>query len=144
MFGRNRREGATRDGASLVILGESAKLDGTFKIGESIQIECEVAGKLDVEGKLVIGEKGVVHADVHTVNAVIRGRYEGNMVATGSVEIASTGRVRGDIQTDSLVISKGGLFDGAVTKMQRGLELVSDRHLIEGSASEQKQSGKKF
>lgn len=144
MFGKNRRENRTGDGASLVILGQSAKLDGTFKVGESIQIECELAGKLDVEGKLIIGEKGVVHADVHTANAVIRGRYEGTMVATGTVEIASTGRVKGDIQTDSLVISKGGLFDGAVSKMQRGLELVSDRHPVGGSASEQKQSSKKF
>lgn len=142
MFGKNRGETSTHQGPLLVVLGESAKLDGTFNIGESIQIECEVAGEINVEGKLVIGEKGVVHADVHTVDAVIRGRYEGSMVATGNVEIAATGRVSGNIQTDSLVISKGGFFDGTVTKMQRVPELV-ERHPSGATTLEQKQAGRK-
>jgi cytoskeletal protein CcmA (bactofilin family) len=51
------------------------------------------------------------------VDAVIMGHYEGNMIATGNVEIAETGRVSGNIQTDSLVISKGGFFNGNITKI---------------------------
>ncbi len=101
----------------LTIVGEHAKMEGKFDIADSIQIECEVGGELNVGGKLVIGEKGVVHADVQTVDAVVMGQYEGNMVATGNVEIAETGRVAGNIRTDSLVISKGGFFNGNVTKM---------------------------
>jgi cytoskeletal protein CcmA (bactofilin family) len=100
----------------LTIVGEAARMEGKFEIADSIQIECEVGGELNVGGKLVIGERGVVHANVETVDAVIMGVYEGNMVATGNVEIASTGRVTGSIRTDSLVISKGGFFNGNVTK----------------------------
>ena len=102
----------------LAVVGEHAKLEGKFEIADSIQIECEVGGELTVGGKLVIGEKGIVHANVHTVDATVMGQYEGNLVASGSVEIAPTGRVTGNIQTDSLVISKGGFFNGNVTKMQ--------------------------
>ena len=69
-------------------------------------------------GKLVIGQKGVVSADVRTVDAIIMGQYDGNMVATGNVEIAATGRVSGNIETDSLVISKGGFFNGNVIKIK--------------------------
>jgi cytoskeletal protein CcmA (bactofilin family) len=60
----------------------------------------------------------VVTADVRTVDAIIMGQYEGNMVATGNVEIAATGRVSGNIETDSLVISKGGFFNGNVLKIK--------------------------
>jgi len=102
----------------LTIVGETAKMEGTFDIADSIQIECEVGGELNVGGKLVIGEKGVVTANVETVDAVIMGVYEGNMVATGNVEIATTGRVSGNIRTDSLVISKGGFFNGNVVKIK--------------------------
>jgi cytoskeletal protein CcmA (bactofilin family) len=102
----------------LTIVGEQAKMDGKFDIADSIQIECEVNGELNVGGKLVIGEKGVVNANVQTVDAVIMGIYEGNMVATGNVEIATTGRVSGNISTDSLVISKGGFFNGNVIKIK--------------------------
>ncbi len=101
----------------LTVVGDRAKLDGKFEITDSIQIDCEVDGELKVAGQLVIGESGVVHADVETVDAVIHGEYEGNMVATGDVEIMPTGRVSGDIKTDSLVISKGAFFIGNVTKI---------------------------
>ncbi|MBI2158996.1 MAG: polymer-forming cytoskeletal protein [Candidatus Rokubacteria bacterium] len=83
----------------LTVVGDHARMEGKFG------------------GKLVIGEKGVVNANVQTVDAIIMGHYEGNMVATGNVEITETGRVSGNIQTDSLVISKGGFFNGNVTKM---------------------------
>jgi len=47
-------------------------------------------------------------------------------VATGNVEITSTGRVSGNIETDSLVISKGGFFNGNVSKMRRAGEVVAE------------------
>ncbi|HTR76909.1 MAG TPA: polymer-forming cytoskeletal protein [Gemmatimonadaceae bacterium] len=101
----------------LTVVGQHARMEGKFDIADSIQIECEVGGELIVGGKLVIGEKGVVNADVQTVDAIIMGHYEGNMIASGNVEIAETGHVSGNIQTDSLVISKGGFFNGNITKM---------------------------
>ena len=57
------------------------------------------------------------------------------MVATGNVEIAETGRVSGNIQTDSLVISKGGFFNGNVTKInedgkgQRSVYLIDEKRV---------------
>lgn len=119
--------------ALLTVVGDSARMEGKFEIADSIQVECEVGGQLRVGGKLVIGEKGVVHADVETVDALIMGRYDGNMTATGDVEITATGRVSGNIRTDSLVIAKGGVFTGNVTKnpddlaAQRAVYLIEDR-----------------
>jgi cytoskeletal protein CcmA (bactofilin family) len=122
-------------GPLLTIVGSSAKLEGKFEIADSIQVECEIGGELSVGGKLVIGEKGVVNANVQTVDAIVMGVYEGNMVATGDVEIAETGRVTGNIETDSLVISKGGFFNGNVVKSKgddgsRGQRPV---HLVDGA-----------
>jgi cytoskeletal protein CcmA (bactofilin family) len=110
-------EGTAPPATLLTIIGDTAKMEGKFHIADSIQIECEVGGELRVGGKLVIGEKGVVNANVETVDAIILGYYDGNMIATGNVEIAATGRVSGNIKTDSLVISKGGCFRGHVAKI---------------------------
>lgn len=116
----------------LAIVGERAKMEGKFDIADSIQVECEIGGEMTVGGKLVIGEKGSVSANVQTVDAIIMGHYSGNMIATGNVEITETGRVTGNITTDSLVISKGGFFNGNVTKMneaqngQRPVYMVDD------------------
>jgi cytoskeletal protein CcmA (bactofilin family) len=100
----------------LTVTGDGARIEGRFEIADSIQIDCEVAGELTIGGKLVIGEKGVVTAEVRTVDAVIHGIYDGTMVATGEVEIAATGRVNGTVETRSLVVSKGGVFNGTLVE----------------------------
>lgn len=125
----------------LTIVGQQARVEGKLEIADSIQIECEVGGELSVGGRLVIGEHGVVTADVRTVDAVIKGRYDGNMVATGNVEITATGRVSGNIETDSLVISQGGFFNGTVTKIREQDAHPAARpvHLVE----EMRQSAQK-
>ncbi len=128
------------EGPLLTVMGASARLEGKFNITDSIQIECEVAGEINVDGKLIIGDRGVVKADVHTTDAIIMGQYEGNMVATGNVEIASSGRVSGNIETDSLVISKGGFFNGQVVKMQRGPEIIPERRNVSPALVARKKS----
>ena len=102
----------------LTVTGQTAKMQGRFEVADSLHIECEVGGELSVGGQLVIGEKGIVNADVRTVDALIQGAYTGNLIATGTVEITTTGRVTGNIETDSLVISKGGFFNGNVVRAQ--------------------------
>jgi cytoskeletal protein CcmA (bactofilin family) len=142
MFGKKNSNHAGRNTPLLTIMGESARVEGKFNIADSIQIECEVAGEIHVDGKLVIGEHGIVRADVHTVDALIMGRYEGNMVATGNVEITATGRVAGNIETDSLMISKGGFFNGNVIKSQRS-EQAPERRSPAPSLLDQKQATKR-
>jgi cytoskeletal protein CcmA (bactofilin family) len=108
--------------ALLTVSGDFASIDGKLKINDSLHIECEIGGELDVGGRLVIGENGVVNAEVRTVDALILGTFEGTLMATGNVEIAATGKVMGNIKTDSLVITKGGFFTGTVTRIDQPRE----------------------
>jgi cytoskeletal protein CcmA (bactofilin family) len=107
----------TKGRTLLTIQGESAKLDGKFVVSKSIEIDCEIKGKLDVEGQIIIQKNGFVNADVKTNDAEIIGRFDGSMEAKGNVEIKETGIVYGNIKTDSLIISKGGVFSGNVTRI---------------------------
>ena len=55
----------------LSVVGERARMEGKFDIADSIQVECEVGGELNVGSKLVIGKQGVVNANVRTADALI-------------------------------------------------------------------------
>ena len=101
----------------LTITGDSAVVEGKFIISKSIEIDCEVRGQLDVEGQVIIQRDGYVNADIKTIDAEVIGRYEGNMEASGNVEIRETGIVSGTIKTDSLIINKGGIFSGNVSRI---------------------------
>src|SRR2546422_8433859 len=86
----------------LTVVGDHARMEGKFEIADSIQIECEVGGELNVGVKLVIGGKGAVKANVKKGDAIIMGRYEGNMVGTRDAEMTETGRGKRNIQTHTL------------------------------------------
>jgi len=116
----------------LTITGDSAVVEGKFKISKSIEIDCEVKGQLDVEGQVIIQRNGFVNADVKIIDAEVIGRYEGNMEASGNVEIKETGIVSGNIKTDSLIINKGGIFSGNVTRISDSGE-VSKKKVKSGS-----------
>jgi len=106
----------------LTIQGEDAKIDGKFVVSKSIEIDCEVKGKLDIEGQIIIQKNGYVNADVKTTDAEIIGRFDGSLEASGNVEIKETGVVYGNVKTDSLIINKGGIFSGNVIRMTDGPE----------------------
>ena len=120
----------------LTITGDSAVIEGKLIISKSIEIDCEVKGQLDVEGQVIIQRDGFVNADVKTIDAEVIGRYEGNMEASGNVEIKETGIVNGNIKTDSLIIHKGGIFSGNVTRFGDSGE-VSKKKVKSGSAYEE-------
>ena len=111
----NQRNGMQK--TLLTIKGDSAKIEGKLIISNSIEIDCEITGELNVEGKLIIQQSGHVNADVKTSDAIINGVYEGNMEATGNVQISETGKTSGNIKTDSLIIEKGGIFAGNVERI---------------------------
>ncbi len=116
----NQRNGVQK--TLLTIKGSSAKIEGKLKISNSIEVDCEVIGELDVSGELIIQQSGYVDADVKTNEVVINGTYKGNMEATGNVQISETGKISGNIKADSLIIEKGGVFSGNVERMTENSE----------------------
>ncbi|MBM3700977.1 MAG: polymer-forming cytoskeletal protein [Actinobacteria bacterium] len=101
----------------LTIVGENASIEGKFKILKSISIDCEVKGELEISGKITVQKNGFVSADINTVDAEITGRFEGNLQASGTVLINETGFLSGNIKTNSLIINKGAMFSGTVTRI---------------------------
>ena len=62
---------------------------------------------------MVIGEKGQVKANLRARNVLVAGLVKGNISALGKVEVASTGKIYGDLQVASLVIDDGAVFQGS-------------------------------
>ena len=108
--------GPPSETSMLTVWGGGARLDGKFEIDDSIEVRCELSGEVTVGGRIVIEEGGTVNATVRTVDAEVRGTFNGDLIATGSVHITETGRVTGNIQTEELIIARGGFFNGNVTR----------------------------
>lgn len=94
------------------LIGVGTEIKGSVKATGGIRIDGRVDGEVLHEGDLIVGEEGVVQANIKTRNATVAGEVRGNIEASGRVEIVSTGKVLGDIVVATLVINEGAVFDG--------------------------------
>jgi len=99
---------------TLTVIAEGVTIEGKINSPGSTRIDGTIKGEVISDKEVIIGKEGKVNANVQTRNAVIAGSFNGEMNATGEVEISSTGRFIGNlIQKEALLtIAKGGLFKG--------------------------------
>lgn len=103
---------ATEQDKVNTLIGVGTEIKGTVKATSGLRIDGRLEGELLHEGDLVIGEEGVVEANIKARNATIAGEVRGNIEASGRVEIVSTGKVLGDMTVQTLIINEGAMFDG--------------------------------
>ena len=96
------------------IISQGVKIEGNIHFPYSVEIDGIVIGDIISDDLLTIGREGKVESSIKTKNAVISGKFEGDMVASGAVKITPTGRFIGNLTQDgaALSIEKGGLFRG--------------------------------
>ena len=102
------------------IIGEGYTFIGELKGSSIIRIEGKIIGNVHVEGGVVLGEKGIVEGDIVTKSAIIFGTVRGNVKAT-QLEIKKSGRVIGDIITDTLEIELGAQYNGKLNMQKQQL-----------------------
>jgi len=95
------------------LIGNKTIFEGVLTSNESISIGGTVKGKVECKGNVVVGKEGKVMADIIAENAFIGGQVDGNIKIKKRLEITSTGRVVGNIETSSLVIAEGVIFEGS-------------------------------
>ena len=91
--------------------------DGTVIKGDIIatgdfRLDGKLEGNIQLNGKLVVGDSGVVNGNVLCQNANIIGTVNGNLSVKELLSLHSTARVRGDILINKLSIEPGAVFSG--------------------------------
>ncbi len=111
MFGGKRQsQGQSQD--IIVLLGEGCELEGNFRIGDGMgRIDGTVKGSVVGSGGLIVGEKGLIKGDVSVSSLHLYGTIEGNVVCK-ELYIYSSGKMLGDVKTESISIEKGGRLNG--------------------------------
>ena len=113
------------------IIGEGFIFTGKVKGTLAIRIEGKIIGDVDVEGGIILGEKGNIEGNLITKSAVIFGTVNGNIKST-QLEIKKSGYVNGDITTDTLEIELGAQYNGKLN-MKRQQSLTQQEPLAEAS-----------
>ena len=103
-------------------------VEGSTVLGKSIQVRGEVSGAEDVvihgalqgsltltESRLTVGTDAKVQAELVVHDAVVLGQVDGNVTATGRVELRKGASLQGDVVASRLSIEEGAAIQGKVT-----------------------------
>jgi len=93
-------------GAGITI--EAARLTGS----DSVRIDGQFKGTIDMQGSLVLGETGCITGDVRAGYFLVAGEVNGNIYCDSQLHFASTARVVGDVNTPNLVLDEGSQVTG--------------------------------
>lgn len=100
-------EPATIIGQDIEIVGE-LKGDGHFLICGTVRGDSEVAGPVTLaEGSRWFGS-------LKASNVIVSGEIDGDLVATGRVEIRPSAKVRGSVTGQGIAIAQGAIIEGEV------------------------------
>ncbi len=109
------RASATRSGeVHETVIGSGITIKGELIGEEDVKIEGRVEGLIRVSKNLLVGQSGVIEADIEAENVNIGGTVTGNVVAQSKVEIFASGKMMGDIKGPRVVVAEGAHFKGNV------------------------------
>ena len=117
---------------------EGSEIDGKFTFTGTVVMNGRLRGEIVSNDNLIIGEKGVVNANIRAGVVHISGEVVGDVVASDRVELREKCRVYGDVSAPVVIIAEGALFEGqcrmtkgrpadAPTPAVRDLSLVPKR-----------------
>ncbi len=88
------------------------KLEGTINANSDIRIDGELIGKLYCKGRVIIGPTGIVDGEVDCQNAIIEGKFTGNLKVAELLNVKENASISGEIVTDKINIQAGASFNG--------------------------------
>jgi cytoskeletal protein CcmA (bactofilin family) len=116
MFGDNKdkKSVASQDNFSANTIQSGTIIKGEVNSEGNIRIDGKLEGSLDTQGKLVVGNSGVITGDVNCQHANIEGRIEGKLEVNEMLILKRTAVIKGDITTRRLVVEEGAVFNGNI------------------------------
>lgn len=100
-------------------IGKSIVICGEVKGNEDLILDGRVEGTVTLtEGRLTVGPNANIAADLAAKDVLVLGHVQGNIVASGRVELRAGCNVEGDISALRLAVEDNAVFRGKVDLTQ--------------------------
>lgn len=96
-----------------LLLGQGAEFDGKLTFAGTVRIDSRFKGSIVTDDVLIVGEHARIDAEITCGTVVVDGEVNGNVKAKIGVELRRTAKLRGDVESPSLSIEKGAVFQGS-------------------------------
>lgn len=100
------------ESTAINIITDGTIIKGDITASGDFRLDGTLEGNIQLNGKLVVGDSGVVNGNVLCQNANIIGTVNGNLSVKELLSLHTSARVHGDILINKLSIEPGAVFSG--------------------------------
>ena len=94
------------------LLGRGSEFEGKLTFEGTVRIDGKFTGTIVTNDTLVVGEGAKVSAEITCGTIIVHGEINGNVRAKTAIELHHPARMRGNVESPSLMIEKGVIFEG--------------------------------
>jgi len=107
------RPGQTASSRTTTVLTSDCEFKGALAFSGELELHGRLEGTIESEGgALNIGEQAMIKAEIRVNDVFIAGKVQGNIYATGRIEIRGKAEVYGDLYSNRLAMDDGVVFVG--------------------------------
>ncbi len=110
------------------LIGKHSKIVGDILYTGGVHIEGEVEGNLMAEqvdkGFVVVSESGLVKGEIRGPSVIVYGTVNGDVYATGTIELAASAKITGSVYYNLLEMTTGAEVNGNLVHQQSAPKTV--------------------
>jgi len=117
-----------KDGSLSGFVGSGTVITGEASFKSMLRVDGRFSGRItSTTGTLIVGAGGQVDANVEVSVATIHGVVNGDIIAGQRIELGRAAKLNGNIQTPSLMIEQGAVFEGSCKMVQQKAATSTDK-----------------
>ena len=94
------------------MITDQVEIKGILAFDGALEFNGTFEGEIISQGTLTIGSEAVIKADIQASKVIIRGKVQGNITATESVEVCDNAELFGDVQSAKFIVAEAATFRG--------------------------------
>ena len=94
------------------MITDQVEIKGTLAFDGALEFNGTFEGEIISQGTLTIGSEAIIKAEIQAAKVIIRGKVQGNITATESVEVCDNAELFGDVQTAKFIVAEAATFRG--------------------------------
>ncbi|MCE0523110.1 MAG: polymer-forming cytoskeletal protein [Methylacidiphilales bacterium] len=109
------------------VLTSDCEFKGALAFSGELELHGRLEGTIESEGgALTVGEQALIKAEIKVNDVLIFGKVQGNIYATGRIELRGKAEVYGDLHSNRLAMDDGVVFVGRSNALNGKSQSSSD------------------
>lgn len=103
------------------LIGKGTTIDGDLRFSGGLHVEGVIKGNLAADGEdatLILSEHGHIQGEVRVPSMVLNGMIDGDVFASGKVELFEKARICGDVYYNLLEMAVGAEVNGKLVRQK--------------------------